>query len=280
MNRAMRDIPHIHRNSVVVVSDKAEAHYEAYGGSVGNQPESQCIIAVHIDANPAWYLVGQRLEQIESAIPGAGQSVLATIYRATGTALSHLGPDDVLNCASQFHWSGGDSEADRDLVEEGEDVLTRVLTRDQLHERMPRWACHPKPHGAWPDFEQMDRQQEFWPQMKCWMTPILETAAALWTECDRTKLWTNDARQMSLYGHYHVPFVLKWHKDDLTEMLLDEAYNYEMQCGESSDLQWATLFGQEIEEAVEAFHQLPKVFARSHAAEQLACLIAGGIYER
>lgn len=186
--------------------------------------------------NPAWHVVGRTLDGLEAAMPGLGQTILCVLQEAGSATLGLLSPADTFAWASQLYWQGEDDE--RVTLEEVDDPNC-VFRRSHLEEDIPAWTFHPKTLHNFDDLETvpLKHEQDRWLAAK-----ILAAAKDLRDRTKAIKL-TNDTCWLEYPSSLASAFIVRWTEDDATARVLDDAYEYECQTGETiMDLPFLALF--------------------------------------
>jgi PRTRC genetic system protein F len=175
---------------------------------------------------PSWHVVGRILTGLEKALPGLGQTVLCLLHDVAKATLGVLAPSDVFGWACHLYWQGEDNE---NLAFEQADERENVFRRAEFEKHIPAWAFYPKP------LADLDRLEA--PPMKHkrdrWLVgKILTAAQDLKARAAKLNL-QNDVGWLEYPSNLAAPFVLRWSEDDVTARVLDDAYEYECQNGET-----------------------------------------------
>lgn len=185
--------------------------------------------------NPAWHVVGRTLDGLEAAMPGLGQTILCVLQEAGSATLGLISPADTFAWASHLYWQGEEDE--RVTLEEVDDPNC-VFRRCHLEADIPAWSFHPKRLENFEDLEAVPLKSE---QDRWLAAKILAAAKDLRTCAQGVKL-TNDVGWLEYPSNLASAVILRW-TEDATNRVLDDAYEYECQSGETiMDLPFLALF--------------------------------------
>lgn len=198
--------------------------------SSGNGHEPPAYAGVEIswsEAGVQEWPVGERLEELESACPGLGATVLHVLHRQSLHAYPLFTPEVARDAASWVYWYGeedeetaldmqcGDDEAER------ETVRAEMVTRDLLDDAFPAWArtwpTKPASKDGPAGWQTIDLRRAL-PLLKDpRQRSIVANAIAL------ARLRLKDAFRCDADGEF-VGFggVLSWSESDLTTRVFDD----------------------------------------------------------
>lgn len=177
------------------------------------------------------WVVGPRLEQLESAVPHLGATVLNILDRRSALGFPVFTPRDARGAASHLYWYGEDDET---LVLDeqcGNDEEAKAAMRDDMvttsdfTDAFPEWALTWKP--------QLLPTKKLRGLATSHVDPYVREIAALARELAALRL--TDAFRPDIEGEF-IGFgaVLAWREDDLAVRVYDDLLNFAHQ-GEFCD---------------------------------------------
>lgn len=122
-----------------------EDNPDHYAHRVDRKPGAELSLRTDL---PHPLMVGHKLNALQKAVPGLGETVLWHLDHDLPGLLEIFTPASALAAACWMEWAGEDDEKAvvQQYIDEGEDPKEiEVLTRAAFDKALPRWATMPKP---------------------------------------------------------------------------------------------------------------------------------------
>jgi PRTRC genetic system protein F len=115
-------------------------------GSADNRPTYQEVEICWGETSEQEWPVGQKLQALETALPGLGRTVLQVLRERCALVYPLFTPDIACDLARMIYWNGeDDEEAALDMYCDGDEqereaMRSEMLTRAMLDQAYPKWA--------------------------------------------------------------------------------------------------------------------------------------------
>jgi PRTRC genetic system protein F len=166
------------------LTDKLESFEE----SSDSETSQMCVGISYSTENAVWFALKDKIEALEAAAPGLGQTALSTLYRWLSVTSLAISPDFVFSLVQRFYWYGEEDE--KGYLEEmeamGEDIedMECPVTREAFENEYPRFVYSPSETLNKEDLQNLKEHSN---------PLVAETATFLLSEPDREE-WDRTSR--------------------------------------------------------------------------------------
>jgi PRTRC genetic system protein F len=166
------------------LTDKLESFEE----SSDSETSQMCVGISYSTENAVWFALKDKIEALEAAAPGLGQTALSALYRWLCVTTLAISPDFVFSLVQRFYWYGEDDE--KGYLEEmeamGEDIedMECPVTREAFENEYPRFVYSPSETLNKEDLQNLKEHSN---------PLVAETATFLLSEPDRSE-WDKTSR--------------------------------------------------------------------------------------